>query len=91
MFVRRLVCVMLGITAAFIFSYVPPVSSGKHAIRISYARTISGVGSVLCEVLSSANDHHRTIEESAEIKAHIMAMRTKLTKVRWTGFTSADR
>lgn len=89
---RRLVCVLIGITAAWLFSFcksqcrtwliaVPPSFSGKKAIRCSYAQTIAGVGNVLCDILSDANDYHNHIPENMETRQKVLTWRTKLNKV----------
>jgi hypothetical protein len=98
---RRFVCVVIGITAAWLFSYseldftpyilivrvvtdfhaVPPVSSGKRAIRQSYARTISISGTILCEILSHANDPHHQIMENMGTRTKLLDWRSKLNKV----------
>ncbi|WVR04089.1 hypothetical protein IAU60_001088 [Kwoniella sp. DSM 27419] len=78
---RRFVCVLIGITAAWVFSYLPPVFSAKRAIRNSYAQTIGAAGSILCDVLSHANDHHYHLHENDEIRQKLITWRSKLNKL----------
>ncbi|WVF66724.1 hypothetical protein IAT40_001466 [Kwoniella sp. CBS 6097] len=78
---RRFVCVMIGITAAWLFSYIPPVFSAKRAIRHSYAQTIGAAGSILCDVLSHANDHHHHLHEDDTIRQNLITWRSKLNKL----------
>ncbi|WVQ74377.1 hypothetical protein IAR50_003978 [Cryptococcus sp. DSM 104548] len=91
---RRFLCVLIGISAAWAFSYgkpnharrklmvvVPPVYSAKRAIRYSYARTIGITGSILCEILSHANDPHYHLKEDDEIRKQLIAWRSKLNKL----------
>ncbi|OCF42538.1 hypothetical protein I317_03654 [Kwoniella heveanensis CBS 569] len=78
---RRFVCVMIGITAAWLFSYIPPVFSAKRAIRNSYAQTIGAAGSILCDVLSHANDHHHQLREDDTIRQNLITWRSKLNKL----------
>nr|XP_019049909.1 hypothetical protein I302_00328 [Kwoniella bestiolae CBS 10118]OCF28839.1 hypothetical protein I302_00328 [Kwoniella bestiolae CBS 10118] len=78
---RRFVCVLIGITAAWIFSYIPPVYSAKRAIRHSYAQTINAAGSIFCDVLSHANDHHFRLKEDDLIRQNLITWRSKLNKL----------
>ncbi|OCF58351.1 hypothetical protein L486_04383 [Kwoniella mangroviensis CBS 10435] len=78
---RRFLCVLIGITAAWIFSYIPPVYSAKRAIRHSYAQTINAAGSIFCDVLSHANDHHHRLREDDEIRQKLITWRSKLNKL----------
>lgn len=90
---RRFVCVLIGITAAWIFSYrefvlsrsgliaVPPAYSSKRAIRQSYATTISAAGTILCDIITHANSHHHHLDESLEMRQKLLTWRSKLNKV----------
>jgi len=75
---RRFVCVVIGITAAWIFAYLPPVYSTKRAIRQTYSRTITAAGVILCDILSDANSHHHRIKDNDETKQKIITWRSKL-------------
>lgn len=79
----RFVCVVIGITAAWIFSLVPPSYSAKRAIRNSYARSIASVGHILCEILSAANDPHVVADMTfnQHIRGELLRARAKLTKL----------
>lgn len=79
----RFVCVVIGITAAWIFSLVPPSYSAKTAIRKSYARSIASVGHILCEILSAANDPHAVADMAfnQHIRGELLRGRAKLTKL----------
>lgn len=61
---------------------VPPVYSAKRAIRYSYARTIGVAGSIFCEVLSHANDHHYHLKENDAIRHNLITWKSKLNKVK---------
>lgn len=65
---------------------VPPVYSAKRAIRYSYARTIGTAGSILCDVLSHANDHHYHLKENDTIRHNLITWRSKLNKVKLRNF-----
>lgn len=71
---------------------VPPVYSAKRAIRYSYARTIGVAGSIFCEVLSHANDHHYHLKENDAIRHNLITWKSKLNKVKvkkfWQGTIS---
>ncbi|ORY25231.1 hypothetical protein BCR39DRAFT_291018 [Naematelia encephala] len=78
---RRFVSVLIGITAAWIFSYLPPVYSRKRAIRSSYATIIGVSGSLLCDILSYANNPHYHLQENVECRSNLLTWRSKLTKL----------
>jgi hypothetical protein len=95
---RRFLSVVIGVTAAWIFSYseyitvvqltpVPPASSTRRAVRQTYARTINAAGVVLCDILSDANSHHFRLRENMELSQALLSWRTKLGTVsvcnRW--------
>lgn len=72
----------IGVTAAYIFALLPPVSSGKVAIRHSYAKTISQVGVILCDVISQAGDP--LFDEGtnqAQTRENVLAIKRKLVKL----------
>ncbi|WWC68937.1 uncharacterized protein I206_102873 [Kwoniella pini CBS 10737] len=66
---------------AWVFSYIPPVYSAKRAIRNSYAQTINAAGSIFCDVLSHANDHHYRLHENDELRQKLITWRSKLNKL----------
>ncbi|EIW69174.1 hypothetical protein TREMEDRAFT_39416 [Tremella mesenterica DSM 1558] len=78
---HRFVDVVVGVTAAWIFAYIPPAFSSKRAIRYTYARSISAAGSIFCDVLSEANGLQGTRVENKELQAKILVWRTKLSKL----------
>nr|ODN98654.1 hypothetical protein L204_02618 [Cryptococcus depauperatus CBS 7855] len=78
---RRFLCVLIGITAAWLFAYIPPVFSAKRAVRRSYAQAIGVAGSILCDVLSDANDPHDRLRENDAVRKHLVAWRSKLNRL----------
>lgn len=70
-----------GITAAWIFSYIPPSFSAKQAIRYSYAQIIAASGTIFCDVISDANDQHFQLKENIETSKKLLNSRTKLNKL----------
>ena len=76
---RRFVCVVIGITAAFIFSYIPPVYSSKRSIRKSYAALIADAATAFCSILSQANSNH--MGDDPTIREMILMSRAKLAKL----------
>jgi hypothetical protein len=77
---RRFVCVVIGITCAWVFTYFPPTYSARHAIRYSYAGTINKAGRILCTILSAANDPHEQIDPAwnPAIRKELVKTRTKI-------------
>ncbi|ORX36432.1 hypothetical protein BD324DRAFT_580777 [Kockovaella imperatae] len=78
---RRLVCVLIGITSAYIFSYLPPAYSSKRAIRQSYAGVIVDTGSILCGVLSQANLRSPRMANDPSTRNEVLTLRAKLAKL----------
>ncbi|KAL7419840.1 hypothetical protein Q5752_005756 [Cryptotrichosporon argae] len=80
---RRFICVVIGITAAWIFAFIPPRFSAKRAVRDSYSRTIASAGAILCAVLSNAHDPRVHVDTAHELdtRAQLLAARTKLAKL----------
>ena len=76
---RRFVCVVIGITAAFIVSYIPPAFSSKRSIRKSYAALIGDSATVFCSILSQANSSH--MGDDPTIRETVLASRAKLSKL----------
>ncbi|TIB35407.1 hypothetical protein E3P84_01376 [Wallemia ichthyophaga] len=77
---KRLVLVIIGVTAAFVFAYVPPVSSAKRHQRYIYSRTITTTANSWCAIVGYAlNSHHRDIDEQAITKT-LLAVKSKLRK-----------
>ncbi len=73
--------VLIGITAAWIFAQLPPTVSGKETVRKSYARMISQIGTVWCDIISEANDEHMSVNtEQHVIRDRVLAMKRKLAK-----------
>lgn len=62
---------------------MPPVYSGKLAIRQSYAQTISVAGTVFCEILSRANSNQYHLDENIEARQKLLSWRSKLNKVSY--------
>lgn len=77
---RRLLLVIIGVTAAFVFAYVPPVSSAKRHQRFIYSRTITTIANSWCAIVGYAlNSHHRDIDEDAITKT-LLSVKSKLRK-----------
>lgn len=52
---RRFVAVMIGITAAFLWSFLPPKVTQKERVRKTYANVVKELGTAICQVVSFAN------------------------------------
>ncbi|EIM24284.1 hypothetical protein E3Q22_00034 [Wallemia mellicola] len=77
---RRLLLVLIGVTSAFVFAYVPPVSSAKRHQRLIYSRTITTIANSWCAIVGYAlNSHHREIDEEAITKT-LLSVKSKLRK-----------
>ncbi|KAL1410159.1 hypothetical protein Q8F55_004164 [Vanrija albida] len=80
----RFTCVVIGITAAWFFSYLPPSYSARFATRQSHARSIGAAGRILCDILSAANDPHPYVNEAQNeaTRNEIQRARAKLSKLK---------
>ncbi|GAA6024554.1 hypothetical protein JCM11491_000604 [Sporobolomyces phaffii] len=52
---KRFVNVIIGISIAFVWTYVPPVTTQKISIRRTYSRAIDQLGSCFAQIVSFAN------------------------------------
>ncbi|KAK4700228.1 hypothetical protein P7C70_g6023, partial [Phenoliferia sp. Uapishka_3] len=77
---RRFVCVLIGITAAWLWAYLPPKSTQKETVRQTYAKVIGETGGVLCQVLSFANCKADKAKPPKQILKNIAALRAKVAK-----------
>lgn len=77
---RRFVLVVMGVFAAFIVSYLPPSTTIRHYQRASLATTCSELGSIYCAILSVSNT--RNMKEVEEINSSLLAVRSKLRRLR---------
>ncbi|CBQ69669.1 conserved hypothetical protein [Sporisorium reilianum SRZ2] len=55
---RRLVTVIIGVLAAYVFSYLPPSSTLRQYQRLSHAATIAELGRIYCAVVGIASHPH---------------------------------
>lgn len=63
---RRFVTVTIGVSAAYIFSYLPPSSTLRQYQRLSHAATIAELGKIYCAVVGIASHPHRQQEPEPE-------------------------
>ncbi|EST08587.2 Brefeldin A sensitivity protein-related, domain of unknown function DUF2421 [Kalmanozyma brasiliensis GHG001] len=56
---RRLVAVIIGVSAAYVFSYLPPTSTLRQYQRLSHAATIAELGRIYCAVVGIASHPHQ--------------------------------
>ncbi|SNX87709.1 uncharacterized protein MEPE_06419 [Melanopsichium pennsylvanicum] len=56
---KRLVAVVVGVSAAYIFSYLPPTSTLRQYQRLSHAATIAELGKIYCAVVGIASHSHQ--------------------------------
>ncbi|CCM03488.1 uncharacterized protein FIBRA_05622 [Fibroporia radiculosa] len=77
---RRFVLVVAGITAAFIFSLLPPSTTLRHYQRAMLSTTVSEMGAIYCSIVSFANTHGRLEPDKREIIQALLAIRMKLKR-----------
>ncbi|KAI5478848.1 hypothetical protein MNV49_004580 [Pseudohyphozyma bogoriensis] len=77
---RRMVCVMIGITVAYIGALLPPKATQKETIRKTYGRVIAEMGGILCQVVSFANCKEDGAKAPKQIIKNIAALRLKVSK-----------
>ncbi|KAI9437333.1 hypothetical protein H4582DRAFT_2111932 [Lactarius indigo] len=75
---RRFVLVGAGVSAAFIFSFLPPSTTLRGYQRQSLATTASEIGSVYCSVVSFASSSHA--ENPQHVIQSLVAIRLKLKR-----------
>jgi len=77
---RRLVCVLIGISIAFVWTYVPPVTTQKISIRRTYSRVIDRLGACFAQIVSFANVKKGPSKPPKAIIKNIGTLRTRLAK-----------
>ncbi|GAA5852458.1 hypothetical protein JCM9279_003454 [Rhodotorula babjevae] len=77
---KRLVCVMIGISIAFVWALVPPSTRQKVTIRLAYAKVIGRMGDVLCQVLSYANCKDGPTRTPKNIVKNLAALRMRVNR-----------
>ncbi|GAA6062092.1 hypothetical protein JCM10212_002342 [Sporobolomyces blumeae] len=77
---RRFVCVLIGISIAFIWTYVPPSTTQKVSIRRTHSRVVDRLGIVLASIISFANVKNGPRKAPKTIVKNIGALRTRLAK-----------
>lgn len=77
---RRFVAVMIGITVAFIWSFLPPKATQKETVRKTYANVTKQLGTSLCQVVSYANCKKDKMPPPKVIVKNISALRAKVQR-----------
>ncbi|KAK4050247.1 hypothetical protein OIV83_003568 [Microbotryomycetes sp. JL201] len=78
---RRMVCVLIGISIAFVGAYLPPKVTQKGTIRKTYAKVALQLGGVVCQVLSFALcKENRVTRPPKSVVKRITALRVKIGK-----------
>ncbi|KZW02716.1 hypothetical protein EXIGLDRAFT_601614 [Exidia glandulosa HHB12029] len=78
---RRMVLVAIGLTAAFVFSFLPPSKSIRGYQRLSHATTTLEIGAVYCCIVSLANSRDPLHSDASAIVTRLTALRAKLKRV----------
>ncbi|KAM6495323.1 Protein of unknown function (DUF2422) domain containing protein [Amanita muscaria] len=77
---KRFVLVVIGVTAAYVASFLPPSTTIRHYHRKLVSTTCSELGSIYCHIISFANSRRQ--EEVPEIVTDLLAVRRKLRKAQ---------
>ncbi|BFZ62657.1 hypothetical protein YB2330_003760 [Saitoella coloradoensis] len=77
---RRFLCVVIGITAAFIWSFVPTPKTGRFQLRLTFARTITEIGAMHCQLSNYARKKHPDNVPDAELLKMALAVMAKLAQ-----------
>lgn len=71
---------LLGISIAFVWTYVPPVTTQKISIRRTYSRVIDRLGACMSQIISFANVKHGPTKSPKAIVKNIGTLRARLAK-----------
>ncbi|KAI0353282.1 hypothetical protein OH77DRAFT_1407363 [Trametes cingulata] len=77
---RRFVLVVCGVTAAFLFSFLPPSTTLRKYQRMTMSTTVSELGAVYCSIVSFANTREHQEVARGEIVQSLVAIRLKLKR-----------
>ncbi|OCH87285.1 hypothetical protein OBBRIDRAFT_814199 [Obba rivulosa] len=77
---RRFVLVTAGVTAAFIFSFLPPSTTLRQYQRKTLATTAAELGTLYCSIVSFANTRGYHEVDKGEIIQSLVAIRMKLKR-----------
>ncbi|PCH32963.1 hypothetical protein WOLCODRAFT_141429 [Wolfiporia cocos MD-104 SS10] len=77
---RRFTLVVCGVTAAFIFSLLPPSTTLRRYQRAMLSTTVSELGSAYCSIVSFANTRGRHELDKGQIVQALVAIRMKLKR-----------
>ncbi|KAH8926357.1 hypothetical protein BT69DRAFT_1278930 [Atractiella rhizophila] len=76
---RRLLTVIIGVTAAFIWAYVPPSSTSKHFMRHGFGKIIQESGRHFCAVVSFLKHQSEPVSTVSPLLQHNwVALRSKI-------------
>lgn len=79
---RRIVEVIMGATAAVIWSFVPPTSTLREYLRQSHASTIHRLGILHCKLIAFTLNHDEGGDvDPAVLSAEIISLRAKLRRL----------
>ncbi|KAI5118341.1 hypothetical protein M0805_009144 [Coniferiporia weirii] len=75
---RRFTLVTVGVTVAFVFSFLPPSTTLRHYLRTTYSTTAGQIGQLYCDIVSFASVRDKVKTE--EIVENLGAVRMKLNR-----------
>ncbi|KAF8311865.1 hypothetical protein DL93DRAFT_2115513 [Clavulina sp. PMI_390] len=77
---RRFVGVVIGVTAAFIFSFLPPTVAVRRYQRVGQSTVMIELGTIMCSVISNASSQQR--ERQPALVKDLIAIRSKIRKLK---------
>lgn len=77
---HRFVLVVSGVTAAFLFSFLPPSKTIRSYQRATLSTTSCQIGSIYCCIITFANCRHQEARDSASLNRSLLAIRGKLKR-----------
>ncbi|GAA6035596.1 hypothetical protein JCM8097_004920 [Rhodosporidiobolus ruineniae] len=77
---KRFVCVMIGISIAFLAAFLPPATRQKVTIRRTYAKVINRMGDVVAQILSFALTKDGPVKPPHVIVRNLAALRQRVNK-----------
>ncbi|SPO32802.1 uncharacterized protein UTRI_05688_B [Ustilago trichophora] len=73
---RRFVTVVIGVSAAYIFSYLPPSSTLRQYQRLSHGATIAELGKIYCAVVGIASHPHQQQHQQQQQQSHAVGTKS---------------
>lgn len=75
---RRFIVVLIGISAAFIWSFLPKPITGRQVLRQRLARGCHGIGDILTQVSNFARERHHLPHQEEVIRSMVTRAQARL-------------